>query len=130
VDDLIGSLVSNCGQLCESMLFELKVVLNEVLINAIRHGNREDESKVVKIKAGITSKSVLFVIIEDEGCGYDFAEVCNGHGAFANLSEPPDMSENGRGIMIVKTLCDRVRVNTKGNKIVIMKTIERITPLA
>jgi len=40
------------------------------------------------------------------------------------------MSESGRGIMIVKSLCDKVKVNRKGNKIIILKSIEKALPEA
>ena len=126
--ELINCLQHNCGELCEEVLFDLKVILNEVLINAILHGNRGDESKRVKIDAGITEKGDVFLVIEDEGTGYDFDEICAKHkSAAANLD---DIIESGRGIMIVKGLCDKIKVNKKGNKIAILKSIEKSQPAA
>lgn len=128
VDELISNLQNSYGELSESILFELKVILNEALINAIRHGNGEDEKKLVKIKAGLSVHDVMFIIIEDEGCGYNFIDVCSSTKAYKCSSELPEMSESGRGIMIVRSLCDKVKVNAKGNKIVIVKRISRLQP--
>lgn len=128
VDELISCLQHNCGKLCEEVLFDLKVILNEVLVNAILHGNHGDESKKVKIDAGTTEKGDVFLIIEDEGSGYDYESLCEKHKtAVMDLDE---MIESGRGIMIVKGLCDKVKVNKKGNKIVILKSIDKTHPTA
>lgn len=124
VDDLVCSLSDYCGGLNDSILFDLKVVLNEMLINAIRHGNREDENKTVKIKAGIAANRNLFIIIEDEGSGYDFKNMCESCKSFNETADLLETEDCGRGIMIVRGLCDRVKVNSKGNKIVILKRID------
>jgi len=108
----------------DETVFDLRVILNEVLINAIMHGNHEDASKNVKIDAGITENGDVFLIIEDEGAGYDYSEICSRN---ESLSEADYMNESGRGMMIIKGLCDRVKVNKKGNKIVIVKKIDKST---
>ncbi|HOA55514.1 MAG: ATP-binding protein [Acetivibrionales bacterium] len=123
VEELISRLQQNCGELCDEVLFDFKVILNEILINAILHGNHGDKSKKVKIDAGVTEKGEVFLIIEDEGSGYDFDEICQKNES--SVPNPDDMIESGRGIMIVKGLCDKVKVNKKGNKITILKRIEK-----
>lgn len=125
-EDMIRSLQYKYGALNESTLFELKVILNELLINAIRHGNLEDENKNVKINAGIDVYGNLFIIIEDEGCGYDYCHTCNRLKPFCEDTEPSNMTESGRGILILRSLCDKVKVNNKGNKIVILKKIAQV----
>ncbi len=124
VDELIISLQNDCGEMYDENIFDLRVILNEVLVNAILHGNHGDASKKVKIDAGITDNDEFFLIIEDEGCGYNFTEVCNRHKT--SITDLDLMNESGRGIMLVKGLCDKVKVNKKGNKIVVMKKIEKI----
>lgn len=125
VDDLIRCLQNDCGGIYDETVFDLRVILNEVLINAIIHGNCEDASKNVKIDAGITEDGDIFLIIEDEGAGYDFSEFCSRQ---KFLSETDYMNENGRGIMIIRGLCDKVKVNKKGNKIVIVKKMDKSAP--
>lgn len=125
VNELIHNLQNNYGNINDGTLFELKVILNEVLINAVRHGNREDERKIVKVDAGISGHDVMFIIVEDEGGGYDFTDTCSCSKPFCDMTDPLEVSESGRGIMIVRSLCDNVKVNARGNKIVIAKSIAR-----
>ena len=48
VDELITNLQNSYGGVNDCTLFELRVILNEVLINAVRHGNGEDEKQNCK----------------------------------------------------------------------------------
>ncbi len=120
-NDLITSLQKNCGLIDDETLFDLRVIINEVLINAILHGNKQDASKLVKIDAGLTDDGSAVFIIEDEGLGYDFNEICRKHKTY--ITNPADLAESGRGMTIVKGLCEKVKVNSKGNKVVIVKRI-------
>lgn len=123
VDEFVCNLRNSYGKVSECTLFELKVILNEVLINAIRHGNGEDISKCVKVDARITGQGTISIIVEDEGGGYDFNHICNNRKPLCDEADPLGMCENGRGIMIVRSLCDNVKVNAKGNKIILAKKI-------
>ncbi len=126
VRDVIGNIQANYGLLAECTQFELTVVLNELILNAIKHGNKEDENKSVKIKAGITDNGFACLIVEDEGCGYDFGCLCKRKAECAEGDEICDIMESGRGIFIVKNLCDHVKVNGKGNKIIILKKLAHV----
>ena len=121
--DLISCLQKNYSDLDDETVFDLKVIINEVLINAIKHGNNQDAAKSVKIDAGLTEDDSLLLIIEDEGVGYDYSEICKGHKSY--LTDPFDMIESGRGMKLVKGLCEKVKVNKKGNKVIIVKRIGR-----
>ena len=123
VRELLDRLKSSYSDISECTLFELKVILNEVLVNAVKHGNKEDEKKQVKIEAGISRNGMMYIIVEDEGCGYDFAGACNCCKPFREGTDPLEISECGRGVMILKSLCDNVKVNARGNKIVLTKNI-------
>jgi serine/threonine-protein kinase RsbW len=126
VDEFISNLQKSCDVVDDCTLYELRVILNEVLINAIRHGNGEDASKVVKVDASISGQGTVFIIVEDEGCGYDYNNICNCRKPLQGMPDPLDIGESGRGIMIVRSLCDNVKVNAKGNKIVLTKKITGI----
>ena len=119
--DLISCLQKSYGVIDDDTLFDLRVIINEVLINAILHGNNQDASKFVKIDAGLTDDSSAVLTIEDEGLGYDFNELCSKHKTY--IVNPIDLAESGRGMTIVKGLCEKVKVNNKGNKVVIVKKI-------
>lgn len=119
--DLIDCLRKNCGEIDDETVFDLKVIINEVLINAILHGNNDDSNKCVKIDAGLTGNGSVVFIIEDEGLGYNFSEICSKQKT--NLKDPIDLIESGRGMILVKGLCEEVKVNKKGNKVTIIKRI-------
>lgn len=128
INDIINYLQEFYGHLDEGNLFEIKVILNELIMNAVKHGNREDSNKHVKIVSSVTKDGYAFFYIEDEGHGYNYNDVlvkncplqdCDG---FFDIC---GVKETGRGMLIVKNLCDKVKFNEKGNKIVVMKKLVR-----
>lgn len=119
VNNVVKFIVERHGPLRDDVLFDIKVILNELLLNAIVHGNKEDKAKQVKVRTGIDNGFVYF-IIEDEGEGFNFN--CCSHQE--DLFNVMDMKENGRGVLIVRNLCDKVKYNTKGNKIVVLKKLD------
>jgi len=97
-------------------LFNIKVILNELLVNAIRHGCKCDTNKVVDIKCFLREDGRLVIKIRDEGRGYDYFHILNQEicDVFALDS---NMKECGRGILIVKSLCEDLNFNKSGNEI-------------
>ena len=123
VVEIIESIEKSYGPVDECTLFDLRVILNEVVLNAVKHGNREDENKLVKVHAGINSRGYALIVVEDEGNGYDYGCLCRGHNPTVDNYDICDFKENGRGIMIVNSLCDRVKVNARGNRIMVIKKL-------
>jgi serine/threonine-protein kinase RsbW len=104
---------------------DLKVVLNELLINAIKHGVKEGAECFIKVVAGFIADDVALLVIEDDGEGYDTASI-----KIRNRIDPAggridEINETGRGIQIVKSICEDFMVNEKGNKVVINKKLRR-----
>lgn len=111
------------GVISEDIEFEIKVVLNELILNAIKHGNKENSNKYVKIAVAINSENQLLLIIEDEGQGYN--SDCLLENTICSIEDIDlcEMKVSGRGLMIVKNLCDKVKINKKGNRIIILKKL-------
>lgn len=123
VGEIIGYLQQHVDNLDDCTIFEVRVVLNEIISNAIRHGNKNDESKHVKLSAGTTENGYAFFIVEDEGNGFNCGErqfCCTG---LVDSNDLNDIKESGRGILIVNSLCDKVKFNSRGNKVVILKKL-------
>lgn len=123
VRDVISYFCDAFGDLEECNLFELKVVLNELILNAIKHGNKGDINKSVKVTAGISNGGFAYFIIEDEGDGYNYKSLLEND---YNRQEELDcigMRETGRGILIVKNLCENIKYSQKGNKVIILKKL-------
>ena len=97
-------------QISEDTFANMMTCLNEVVTNAIIHGNRSDAEKKVIINAEIDGRRSIWTIT-DEGEGFDYI----------NLADPtaPENLENlaGRGVFIVKHLADQCVFNAKGNEV-------------
>ena len=123
INSIIEYLQCSCGCINEDILFEIKVILNELISNAIKHGNRQDCSKNVKISVGVSRDCFAYFIIEDEGQGYE----CNCNTTMCpdldDIDNYCDIKETGRGILIVRNLSDRITFNQKGNKVVVLKKL-------
>jgi serine/threonine-protein kinase RsbW len=73
----------------------------EAANNAILHGNKLDESKIVTILFK-KDNSKLIIVIEDEGIGFDYKNV-------PDPTAPENIENvNGRGIFLMEKLSDNI----------------------
>lgn len=95
-------------------LFGIELTLEESLSNAIRHGNRMDESKVVQVECKVSPQR-FWLRVEDEGRGFrpDAVPDCT---ADENLECP-----GGRGLALMKAFMTRVEHNQRGNCVTMEK---------
>jgi serine/threonine-protein kinase RsbW len=95
----------------------LFIALDEAFVNAVKHGNRHDPEKLVRITADLSSKEARFTI-EDEGEGFDV----NG------IPDPRDPSNlfktSGRGVLLIYNIMDEVEYNERGNRLTMVKRPE------
>ena len=94
--------------------FAIKLALEEVLINAIKHGNKFDKSKHVHVESNVTAQAAE-IIIEDEGPGFERVEVPD-----------PTLVENltkcsGRGILLIEAYMTSVEYSNKGRRVRMIK---------
>ena len=90
-------------------IYLIKLGLHEALVNAVKHGNNLDPSKIIRVKRIITPKWCVWQI-EDQGKGLP-----NKNRKF-NLPKKID-SINGRGLFIIHECFDDVRWSPKGNRL-------------
>ncbi len=107
----------------EDIMFELRVILNELMVNAVIHGNKNDLSKHVRISFGITDRNNVFFTVEDDGEGYDYKFLLDGLEESTRKIAFENLKDCGRGILIVKGLCEKMEFNKKGNRIFVMKQL-------
>lgn len=88
----------------------IMVAVTESVNNAIRHGNKFDKEKLVYLTLQVENNQLLFEI-EDEGPGFDF-ETLPDPTAPENLENP-----GGRGIFLMRNLCDEVNFLDNGKKV-------------
>lgn len=97
-------------QVSDDTFANMMTCLNEAVVNAIVHGNKLDDNKIVIVNAEVDGKRIIWSI-SDEGDGFDYN----------NLADPtaPDKLEEltGRGVFILKHLADQCVFNAKGNEV-------------
>jgi len=94
----------------DQMLSNLSVVLDEMLMNAFRHGNKEREDRTITIRYAFDVDK-LQITIEDEGEGFDTQQVIR---ELTNL-ERHQLLE--RGVFLLSILMDDFQYNDKGNAV-------------
>lgn len=110
---LIEEILRNIeGILDPDTFFNTKLILNELMINSVIHGNCGDLDKMINIKVYI-NKSRVIIEVSDEGSGicYDLKDC----GEF-------DYLESGRGLMLVEGLSDKLNVD--GNTVTCVQYIK------
>jgi serine/threonine-protein kinase RsbW len=95
--------------------FAIEMALEESLTNAIRHGNKEDGSKLVLVECK-ASPNRFWLRVTDEGNGFKPQAVpdCT---ADENLECP-----GGRGLALIRAYMTRVEYNKCGNCVTMEKT--------
>lgn len=100
-------------------VFGVRLALEEALVNAIKHGNRMDPAKMVRISCQI-NKDKVRIEIEDEGPGFNPEEVPDPT-ADENLERPC-----GRGIMLMRSFMNLIEYNDVGNRVILEKHRELV----
>jgi serine/threonine-protein kinase RsbW len=94
--------------------FAVRLALEEALVNAIKHGHREDTSKEVRVRHHVTETCVL-VEVEDQGPGFRPEEVPDPL-ALENLER-----SSGRGLLLMRNYMTWVRHNAAGTCVTLCK---------
>ena len=101
VSDRVGQLAG----LDEDTVHWIGVAVRESVINAIKHGNREDAGKLVTVEftfAPIAGPDELMIRVLDQGEGFDPDTV-------ANPLDPANvLKSSGRGIFFMRSFMDDV----------------------
>ena len=89
----------------------VKLVLREALYNAIIHGNRLDPAKLVEIRCRCEREKGLYIVVKDQGQGFDLKTVPHPRAA-KNLQ-----SLHGRGILLMMYWMDEVWFEQGGTEV-------------
>jgi len=95
-------------------VFGVQMAVEEALVNAIKHGNKEDPAKTVRVLVQ-TSPDQLRVEIIDEGPGFDPGQV-------PDPTSPERLNKpHGRGLMLIHSYMTHVEYKGRGNELVMQK---------
>lgn len=97
---------------------EIRLGLQEALVNAAKHGNNLDPHKQVIVRFCF-EEGAYWWIISDEGGGFRPPEAERQD----PTSLPPVESESGRGMSILHQIFDRVVWNRQGTEICLCKQL-------
>lgn len=111
---------------------QILVALNELLLNAIIHGNKKDKNKTVFIQYLLTCKD-LTIKVQDEGTGFDQKSIPDP----TDLERLTALLENdeeecyshGRGVWMIRNFMDEVVFSNGGSIATIKKNKKKINTL-
>jgi serine/threonine-protein kinase RsbW len=121
VSDHIGRMAG----LDEDSLHWVSVAVRESVVNAIKHGNKNDESKRVVVEftaLPVHEPEQLVIRVQDEGEGFDPEEIAD------PLAPENILKSSGRGIFLIRNFMDDVQLRrgqTRGMEVRMVKKVLR-----
>jgi serine/threonine-protein kinase RsbW len=99
-------------------IFAVHLALEEAFLNAIKHGNKMDRRKEIKVDYSISTEKIE-ISMTDEGNGFD-----------PNAVPDPRRGENlykteGRGLFLMRAYMDIVEYNKSGNRVRMVRYKEK-----
>ncbi len=110
LDDLYRQILEKLveNDFSEDDIFGVHLAFEEGFINAVKHGNKMDDSKTVKVEYSISRKKVE-ISITDQGEGFALDSVPDPREG-DNLYRP-----DGRGVLLIDAYMDTVEYRAPGN---------------
>jgi serine/threonine-protein kinase RsbW len=100
---------------------DLRLALEEAVVNGLKHGNGSDPSKVVRLRYQVSSREAL-AEVQDQGAGFE-PDAVPDPTAPENLDRP-----SGRGLLLIRHYTTWVRYDGSGNRVTLCK--HRTAPTA
>ena len=92
----------------------LFIALDEAFVNAVKHGNKFDKDKIVRVSAEVSPTEARFTV-EDEGEGFDVNSI-------PDPLDPTNLFKtSGRGVLFIYNIMDEVKYNERGNRLTMIK---------
>ncbi len=110
---IIESFIDNAKEkysLDDDIYGNIMIAVTESVNNAILHGNKNDSKKNVTLKLVLDNSQIKF-IVSDQGSGFDYHSLPDPTSP-ENLNKP-----GGRGIFLMRHLCDEVHFNDNGRQV-------------
>ncbi|MCH8928259.1 MAG: ATP-binding protein [Candidatus Marinimicrobia bacterium] len=119
----VAEFTENIGEqlgLSEDVIEDISIAVTEAVNNAIKHGNKNNESKAIEISYK-NEKEKIIVYVKDNGGGFEIDKISDPR-ANENI-----LKDSGRGILIMKSLMDKVVVTSdnQGTEVQLVKYINR-----
>lgn len=92
------------GILTEEDYFNTRLILNELVINGVSHGNKFEENKYVELSLYF-HKNCIEIEVKDQGMGIDFLPAC-----YDSSVQKILLNDCGRGLHIVDHLTRDLKI--------------------
>ena len=102
---------------------EVRLGLQEALVNAAKHGNKLDPRKKVLVRYSV-AEDVHCWVISDQGGGFESPLSCATSSATDHSLET---DECGRGLMILHQIFDQVQWSNQGTQLQLCKQVRGCT---
>lgn len=124
--EVVGGHVSRDIGLDDDSIHWVGVSIRECVINAIKHGNRNDASKrvFVEFHTLIGPVSEVLIRVRDEGPGFDPEDVAD------PLAPENLLKGSGRGIFLIRTFMDEVQLQRAPGGGMEVRMVKRAQPAA
>lgn len=93
----------------EDLLFDIRLILNELVINSAIHGNGLGSEKLIDLEIFLTENSIE-IMVKDEGEGINIEK---------GYYNPKELKCCGRGLFIVDSLSDQLII--EHNRVSVIK---------
>ena len=93
----------------EELYGKVFLAVLEATNNAVIHGNKEDETKKVRLEIK-QENNKLIIVVSDEGNGFDYDNIPDP--TLPENIEKPD----GRGVFVIRSLADELAFENNGAK--------------
>ncbi len=103
---------------------ELRLGLQEALVNAAKHGNQLDPQKIVSVRHA-KGKGYYWWIISDQGAGFERPTLCG-----CPSPDEKAVSDCGRGLFILHQVFDQVLWSKDGKEIYLAKQVSTLPLVA
>ena len=104
--------------LSEAAVFDIRLCLEEALINAMKYGNALRKDLEVQLEVEGSPEEVRSTV-QDQGPGFDPKKL-------PDCTQENNLYRNhGRGVYLMHQLLDEVRYNEKGNKLLMVKSLKK-----
>lgn len=84
----------------EELLFNIRLILNELVINGVEHGNCFDKTKYIDFSIYMDEKEII-IKVKDQGGGIKYSK---------SSYNPQCLKNCGRGLYIVKSLSKELMI--------------------
>lgn len=99
IQSILGKLAGVVSD--EDLLFDIRLIVNELVINGCEHGNKSDDTKSIRLSLSVNeNKITIQVVDEGEGMKYSLFDY-----------NAKSMESSGRGLRIVSELTDELIID-------------------